>query len=141
MAEVPIECESDIPKDRELIRVNPFQYTPDIWRRALLEYDPDRYEPLDGTVSRRKPRTQRDWQDDSLCAQTDPDLFVRERGGSAGEAKKICSTCPAQLACLAFQLARESQEEGILGGLGERGREKLKHELITGGHIERALAA
>jgi hypothetical protein len=34
------------------------------------------------------------WQERSLCAQTDPEAFFPEKGGSTREAKKVC--CPAR---------------------------------------------
>ena len=33
------------------------------------------------------------WQTDALCAQTDPEAFFPEKGGSTRDAKKICTTC------------------------------------------------
>ena len=33
------------------------------------------------------------WQSDALCAQTDPEAFFPEKGGSTRDAKKICTTC------------------------------------------------
>lgn len=33
------------------------------------------------------------WQDKALCAQTDPEAFFPEKGGSTREAKKICLGC------------------------------------------------
>ena len=30
------------------------------------------------------------WQERSLCAQTDPEAFFPEKGGSTREAKKVC---------------------------------------------------
>ena len=36
------------------------------------------------------------WQERGLCAQTDPEAFFPEKGGSTREAKKVCLTCDAQ---------------------------------------------
>ncbi len=33
------------------------------------------------------------WQDRALCAQTDPEAFFPEKGGSTREAKKVCLSC------------------------------------------------
>jgi len=33
------------------------------------------------------------WQERSLCAQTDPEAFFPEKGGSTREAKKVCRSC------------------------------------------------
>ena len=30
------------------------------------------------------------WQDQALCAQTDPEAFFPEKGGSTREAKRVC---------------------------------------------------
>ena len=33
------------------------------------------------------------WQEAALCAQTDPEAFFPEKGGSTREAKRVCVTC------------------------------------------------
>ena len=33
------------------------------------------------------------WQERALCAQTDPEAFFPEKGGSTREAKKVCMAC------------------------------------------------
>lgn len=33
------------------------------------------------------------WQERALCAQTDPESFFPEKGGSTREAKKVCLAC------------------------------------------------
>lgn len=66
------------------------------------------------------------WMADGLCAQTDPDLFFPELGGSAREAKAICAACPVRARCLAYAL--EHQERGIWGGTSDRQRQKLRTE-------------
>ena len=33
------------------------------------------------------------WQERALCAQTDPEAFFPEKGGSTREAKKVCVGC------------------------------------------------
>ena len=40
-----------------------------------------------------EPVTTDQWQDRALCAQTDPEAFFPEKGGSTREAKKICLGC------------------------------------------------
>jgi len=40
------------------------------------------------------------WQTDALCAQTDPEAFFPEKGGSTRDAKKICTTCDVRGECL-----------------------------------------
>jgi hypothetical protein len=47
------------------------------------------------------------WQDDALCAQTDPSLFVAEVGGNYGPGKFICRQCPVKSQCLADAIQEE----------------------------------
>jgi WhiB family redox-sensing transcriptional regulator len=65
------------------------------------------------------------WQTDSLCAQTDPEAFFPEKGGSTREAKKICGTCEVRNSCLDYALEND-ERFGIWGGLSERERRKLR---------------
>jgi WhiB family redox-sensing transcriptional regulator len=65
------------------------------------------------------------WQRDALCAQTDPEAFFPEKGGSTRDAKRICAGCDVRAQCLEFALAND-QRFGIWGGLSERERRKLK---------------
>jgi WhiB family redox-sensing transcriptional regulator len=65
------------------------------------------------------------WQADSLCAQTDPEAFFPEKGGSTREAKRICSSCEVRSDCLEYALQND-ERFGIWGGLSERERRKLR---------------
>lgn len=65
------------------------------------------------------------WQVDALCAQTDPESFFPEKGGSTREAKKICSSCEVRGECLEYALSND-ERFGIWGGLSERERRKLR---------------
>jgi WhiB family redox-sensing transcriptional regulator len=65
------------------------------------------------------------WQADSLCAQTDPEAFFPEKGGSTRDAKKICSACEVKSQCLEYALGND-ERFGIWGGLSERERRKLR---------------
>lgn len=65
------------------------------------------------------------WQADALCAQTDPEAFFPEKGGSTREAKKICALCPVRAQCLEYAL-KNDERFGIWGGLSERERRKLR---------------
>ncbi len=65
------------------------------------------------------------WQADSLCAQTDPEAFFPEKGGSTRDAKKICGSCEVRAQCLEYALAND-ERFGIWGGLSERERRKLR---------------
>jgi WhiB family redox-sensing transcriptional regulator len=65
------------------------------------------------------------WQADSLCAQTDPEAFFPEKGGSTRDAKKICASCDVKAQCLEYALQND-ERFGIWGGLSERERRKLR---------------
>ncbi len=69
------------------------------------------------------------WQDRALCAQTDPEAFFPEKGGSTREAKKICLGCEVRHECLEYALAHD-ERFGIWGGLSERERRRLKRGVI-----------
>ena len=40
------------------------------------------------------------WHERALCAQTDPEAFFPEKGGSTREAKRVCSSCEVKVECL-----------------------------------------
>lgn len=65
------------------------------------------------------------WQSESLCAQTDPEAFFPEKGGSTREAKKVCASCEVRTQCLEYALEND-ERFGIWGGLSERERRKLR---------------
>ncbi len=65
------------------------------------------------------------WQEQALCAETDPEAFFPEKGGSTREAKKICTGCEVKAQCLDYALAND-ERFGIWGGLSERERRRLK---------------
>ena len=69
------------------------------------------------------------WQSDSLCAQTDPEAFFPEKGGSTRDAKKICASCEVRNQCLQYALAND-ERFGIWGGLSERERRKLRKRAV-----------
>ncbi len=65
------------------------------------------------------------WQESALCAETDPEAFFPEKGGSTREAKKICTGCEVRAECLEYALAND-ERFGIWGGLSERERRRLR---------------
>ncbi|KQT89369.1 hypothetical protein ASG49_16465 [Marmoricola sp. Leaf446] len=69
------------------------------------------------------------WAERGLCAQTDPEAFFPEKGGSTREAKKVCLTCDVRQECLEYALAHD-ERFGIWGGLSERERRKLKKRAV-----------
>jgi WhiB family redox-sensing transcriptional regulator len=72
---------------------------------------------------------QPDWQERALCAQTDPEAFFPEKGGSTREAKRICAGCEVRAECLEYALAFD-ERFGIWGGLSERERRRLKRGVV-----------
>ena len=58
------------------------------------------------------------WQQHALCAQTDPEAFFPEKGGSTREAKAVC------------QSLANDERFGIWGGLSERERRRLRRSAI-----------
>jgi WhiB family transcriptional regulator, redox-sensing transcriptional regulator len=87
------------------------------------EAQPNMYEPggtKGGALS---------WQERALCAQTDPEAFFPEKGGSTREAKKVCLSCEVRGECLEYALAND-ERFGIWGGLSERERRKLKKRAV-----------
>ena len=84
-----------------------------------------------GVPGVRQPSSEEDsalaWQSDALCAQTDPEAFFPEKGGSTRDAKKICATCEVRAQCLEYALQND-ERFGIWGGLSERERRKLRKQ-------------
>jgi WhiB family redox-sensing transcriptional regulator len=70
-----------------------------------------------------------EWQEQALCAQTDPEAFFPEKGGSTREAKRICTGCEVRAECLEYALAHD-ERFGIWGGLSERERRRLKRSAV-----------
>lgn len=69
------------------------------------------------------------WQERALCAQTDPEAFFPEKGGSTREAKRVCTGCDVRSECLDYALEND-ERFGIWGGLSERERRKLKRRAV-----------
>ena len=70
-----------------------------------------------------------EWQERALCAQTDPEAFFPEKGGSTREAKKICTDCEVKAECLEYALAND-ERFGIWRGLSERERRRLRRAAV-----------
>ncbi|WP_243469926.1 WhiB family transcriptional regulator [Klenkia marina] len=69
------------------------------------------------------------WQERALCAETDPEAFFPEKGGSTREAKKICTGCDVRVECLEYALGND-ERFGIWGGLSERERRRLRRQAV-----------
>ena len=71
-----------------------------------------------------------DWREQALCAQTDPESFFPDKGGSPREAKQVCLSCAVRVECLNDALDND-ERFGVWGGLSEKERRKLKHNRIA----------
>lgn len=78
-----------------------------------------------------------DWTRYALCAETDPETFFPEQGGSTREAKRVCMACEVRATCLQAALDRD-ERFGIWGGYSERERRRMKAAAPAG---ERGVAA
>ena len=87
------------------------------WSEAL---DADFYASIDGPLA---------WQEHALCAQTDPEAFFPEKGGSTREAKAACQSCEVREECLQYALEHD-ERFGIWGGLSERERRRMRRLAI-----------
>jgi len=76
-----------------------------------------------------EPDEDNGWQDRALCAQTDPEAFFPEKGGSTREAKKVCLGCDVRAECLEYALMKD-ERFGIWCGLSERERRRLKKSAV-----------
>jgi WhiB family transcriptional regulator, redox-sensing transcriptional regulator len=103
----------------------------------MWELSDERHEEWDDTPTERlgvlidlfDEAEEPEWQDRALCAQTDPEAFFPEKGGSTREAKRICQGCDVRSECLEYALAHD-ERFGIWGGLSERERRKLKKRAV-----------
>lgn len=87
-------------------------------------------EPLFGFLAEGEDEGALGWQERALCAQTDPEAFFPEKGGSTREAKRVCGSCEVRDQCLEYALEND-ERFGIWGGLSERERRKLKRAAIS----------
>lgn len=95
-----------ILEDRDILRATPLQ-------------DGDVEDPMG---------SDRQWQQRALCAQTDPESFFPDKGGSTRPAKRICGLCDVKAECLQYALVHD-EGFGIWGGLSERERRILKRRM------------
>jgi len=69
------------------------------------------------------------WPDPALRAQTDPEAFFPEKGGSPREAKRVCRSCEVRAECLEYALEPD-ERFGIWGGMSERERRRLTRQAV-----------
>lgn len=82
--------------------------------------DPARAKPL----LQRPASSDEPWRADAICAQTDPESFYPEQGGSTREAKSVCKGCTVAAECLDYAIAND-ERFGVWGGLSERERRAI----------------
>lgn len=75
------------------------------------------------------------WREQALCAQTDPEAFFPDKGGSTKKAKKTCMACPVRRQCLEYALEHDIRF-GVWGGLSDIERRKLKRSTRLRGKAE-----
>ena len=78
------------------------------------------------------------WRDRGLCAQTDPEAFFPEKGGSTRAAKAVCRSCEVAAECLEYALAHD-ERFGIWGGMSERERRRLRRQAAVPGYCPEGL--
>jgi WhiB family redox-sensing transcriptional regulator len=69
------------------------------------------------------------WLGLGLCAQTDPELFFPEKGGSPRPAKRLCMGCPVRRQCREYAVARP-ELDGIWGGTTQRQRQQQRRQQL-----------
>lgn len=67
------------------------------------------------------------WMRDAICAQTDPESFFPELGGSTKDPKRVCAVCPVKSECLQYALDTD-QRFGVWGGTSEVERRRMRRE-------------
>ena len=81
-----------------------------------------------GTASSLSDRA---WMEDALCAQTDPDIFYPEKGGSTAPATSVCNNCAVRAECLEYAVSNDIRH-GIWGGTSDNDRKRMARERRVG---------
>lgn len=63
-------------------------------------------------------------QEQALCAQTNPILFISDRCQDANAARRICAMCPVREECLEWAVEHK-ERYGVWGGVSERKRQAM----------------
>lgn len=74
-----------------------------------------------------QPPRKADWRDFALCAETDPESFFPEKGGSTRDAKRTCRSCEVRAECLEYALETD-ERFGIYGGLSPEQRRRIQRQ-------------
>lgn len=125
IGESPLQEETGVVKEKDRKQVSDGGHVPftPLGVGTLLEVlqgDTGLFSEVESTM---------DWRNYALCAQTDPEAFFPEKGGSTRAAKKICARCDVGEECLDYALNHD-ERFGIWGGLSERQRRKLKKRIV-----------
>lgn len=85
--------------------------------------------------SSEPPINLEDWRDYAACRGLDPNMFfpignVGQSIEQIEQAKDVCRTCVAQIACLEYAL-KTNQDNGIWGGTDEIERRKIRKQWIS----------
>lgn len=67
------------------------------------------------------------WMEEALCAQTDPDIFYPEKGGSTAPATSVCASCSVRAECLEYAVSHDIRH-GIWGGTSDNDRKRMARE-------------
>lgn len=67
------------------------------------------------------------WMAEALCAQTDPDIFYPEKGGSTAPATSICNNCSVRAECLEYAVSNDIRH-GIWGGTSDNDRKRIARQ-------------
>jgi hypothetical protein len=79
------------------------------------------------TVAVAPLQSAEDWRLEARCAETDPEAFFPEKGGSARAALAVCVECPVRSECLSYALEND-ERFGVWGGTTERERRRLRRD-------------
>jgi WhiB family redox-sensing transcriptional regulator len=67
------------------------------------------------------------WQDQALCAETDPEAFYPGKGQTPEQALAVCDRCEVRTACLEYALAAR-ERYGVWGGTTQDERRTMWNE-------------
>jgi WhiB family redox-sensing transcriptional regulator len=96
-------------------------------QRPALAYVPEDFDHLLLALLSEPPPSKPDWREHGLCAQTDPDAFFPQKGGSSRDAKRVCDRCEVRDECLTYAIEHD-ERFGIWGGASERERRQIRRE-------------
>jgi len=71
------------------------------------------------------------WMDLAACAQTDPEAFFPDKGGSSAMAKAVCMRCEVRQPCLQYALDHD-ERFGLWGGKSDRERRAIRRQRRNG---------